>query len=114
MARGRQQKWVCLDCKAGFSVQGAAPKICCFCGSGNIGRAPSVELAKNFAKKRTELEKVCEKLNPVYMEFQELKQKRDAIMAYWKQQQRRGFITKEEYDALDGLFEGAKGHEEVE
>ena len=65
MARGRQQKWVCLDCKAGFSVQGAAPKICCFCGSGNIGRAPSVELAKNFAKKRTELEKVCEKLHPV-------------------------------------------------
>lgn len=114
MARGRQQKWICLDCKSGFSVQGAVPKICCFCGSSNIGRAPSVELMQNFAEKREELEKVCEKLNPIYTEFRELKRKRDSIMEYWKQQRRRGYITKEEYEALDDLFEGSKEQKKAE
>lgn len=114
MARGRQQKWICLDCKSGFSVQGVAPKICCFCGSSNIGRAPSAELAQNFAEKRAELEKVCERLNPIHKEYQKLRKKRDSIMAYWKQQQRRGFITKEEYDALNSMFEGSKDNREAE
>lgn len=27
MARGRQQKWICLDCGAAFAVQGIAPKM---------------------------------------------------------------------------------------
>ena len=114
MARGRQQKWICLDCNSGFSVQGAAPKICCFCGSDNIGRAPSVELVKTFTEKRAELKEVCERLNPVYAEFRELKRKRDSIMAYWKQQRRRGFITQEDFDALDSLFEGSKGQKDAE
>lgn len=106
MARGRQQKWICLDCKSEFSVQGITPKICCSCGSRHIGRAPSLELAKNFVEKRRTLEKVCERLNPVYREYETLKAERDAIMAYWKQQRRRGYITPEEYDELDALFEG--------
>ena len=46
MARGRQQKWICLDCGAAFAVQGIAPKMCCACGSARLGRAPSLELAK--------------------------------------------------------------------
>lgn len=112
MARGRQQKWICLDCKSEFSVQGITPKICCSCGSRNIGRAPSLELVKNFTDKREALEAVCKKLNPAYREYMALKEKRDEIMAYWKQQRRRGYITAEEYDALDGLFDGAKGREE--
>lgn len=57
MARGRQQKWICLDCGAAFAVQGIAPKMCCACGSARLGRAPSLELAENFAEKRIELER---------------------------------------------------------
>lgn len=111
MSRGRQQKWICLDCKSEFSVQGITPKICCLCGSWNIGRAPSLELVKNYVEKRGTLEAVCKRLNPVYREYVALKKERDALMAYWKQQRRRGYISAEEYDALDGLFEGAKCHE---
>ena len=59
MARGRQQKWICLDCGAAFAVQGIAPKMCCACGSARLGRAPSLELAENFAEKRVELERIC-------------------------------------------------------
>lgn len=40
--------------------------------------------------------------------------KRDSIMAYWKQQKRRGYISTEEYDALDSLFEGTKDRKEAE
>ena len=36
MARGRQQKWICLDCGAAFAVQGIAPKMCCACGSATV------------------------------------------------------------------------------
>ena len=112
MARGRSQKWICLDCKSEFSVQGAAPVVCCFCGSRHIGRAPSIELAESFARKREELEAVCKELNPAYQTYAELRRQRDALMAYWKQQRRRGYITAEEYDALDALFSGSKGHQE--
>ena len=73
-----------------------------------------VELVKTFTEKRAELKEVCERLNPVYAEFRELKRKRDSIMAYWKQQKRRGYISSEEYDALDSLFEGAKDRKEAE
>ncbi len=66
MARGRQQKWICLDCGAAFAVQGIAPKMCCACGSARLGRAPSLELAENFAEKRLELEQVCHELNGAY------------------------------------------------
>lgn len=114
MARGRNQKWICLDCKSEFSVQGAAPVVCCFCGSRHIGRAPSLELAESFAKKREELVAVCEELNPAYQTYVDLRRQRDALMAYWKQQRRRGYITAEEYDALDALFSGSKGHQEPE
>ena len=48
MARGRQQKWICLDCGAAFAVQGIEPKMCCACGSARLGRAPSLELAEEF------------------------------------------------------------------
>ena len=44
MARGRQQKWICLDCGAAFSIQGAAPKMCCISGSIGLGSPPSIEL----------------------------------------------------------------------
>ena len=69
MARGRQQKWICQECKKEFSVQGYTPKSCCFCGSNRIGRAPSVELAEGYSKKREELARVCERLNPVSKEY---------------------------------------------
>lgn len=108
MARGRQQKWICLDCGAAFSVQGIAPKMCCACGSKNIGRAPSAELARNFAEKRAELEDVCAKLNDLYSEYAELKTRYDEIMDYWKQQKRRGYITPEEYESLAQLFVGKR------
>lgn len=110
MSRGRQQKWICLDCKSEFSVQGITPKICCSCGSRNIGRAPSLELVKNFTEKRRALEEICKKLNPVYQEYVALKEERDTLMAYWKQQRRRGYISAEEYNAMDELFEGEKRH----
>ena len=89
-------------------MQGIAPKMCCACGSRRIGRAPSVELARNFAEKRTELESVCAKLNELYSGYVDLKTRYDAIMDYWKQQRRRGYITHEEYEALAKLFEGAR------
>lgn len=106
MARGRQQKWICLDCGASFSVQGVTPKMCCSCGSERIGRAPSPELAENFAAKRDELKKLCADLNPAYLYFSDLKARYDELMAYWKQQRRRGYITDEEYAELKALYEG--------
>lgn len=108
MARGRHQKWICLDCGAAFAVQGTTPKMCCTCGSHHIGRAPSVELAKNFAGKKTELEEVCRQLNLLYDEYASLKGRYDEIMDYWKQQRRRGYITPEEYETLAKLFKGAR------
>ena len=114
MARGRQQKWICLDCGAAFAVQGIAPKMCCACGSAKIGRAPSAELAKNFAEKRSELEAVCKELNALHGRYAELKNRYDEIMAYWKQQRRRGYITPEEYQELAGLFEAARPDENKE
>ena len=82
--------------------------MCCACGSKNIGRAPSAELARNFAEKRSELEGVCAKLNEIYSEYAELKTRYDKIMDYWKQQKRRGYITPEEYVSLAQLFVGKR------
>ena len=90
MARGRQQKWICLDCGAAFSIQGAAPKMCCICGSSRLGR----------------LAAVCKDLNEMYGRYAELKARYDEIMAYWKQQRRRGYITPEEYEELSLMFLG--------
>ena len=112
MARGRQQKWICKDCRSEFSVQGKAPKFCCACGSENIGRAPSYDLAVNFDEKRKELAEICEDLNPVYRRYAELKTRYDAVMAYWKQQRKRGFISAEEYDELASMYEGNQAKEE--
>lgn len=117
MARGRQQKWACLDCGAAFAVQVIAPKMCCACGSARIGRAPSKELAENFKAKKEELDKVCEDLNNLHRKYAGLKRRYDEIMDYWKQQRRRGYITPEEYKALAGIFEGArpeKNKEEIQ
>lgn len=108
MARGRQQKWICKDCRGEFSVQGSAPKFCCSCGSENIGRAPSYDLALNFEQKRKELDEICERLNPVYREYAELRGRYEAVMAYWKQQKRRGFVSTEEYDELAAKYEGKR------
>ena len=77
MARGRQQKWICLDCGAAFAVQGIAPKMCCACGSARLGRAPSLELAENFAEKRVELERICHELNGAYGRYASLKTRYD-------------------------------------
>lgn len=109
MARGRQQKWICKDCKSEFSVQGQAPRFCCACGSENIGRAPSYELVSNFEEKRRELKEVCDQLNPAFQKYADLKERYDGIMAYWKQQRRRGYISAEEYRELAELFDGAVG-----
>ena len=106
MARGRQQKWICLDCGASFSVQGVTPKMCCSCGSERIGRAPSPELVENFETKREELKKLCADLNPAYLYFSDLKSQYNELMAYWKQQRRRGYITDEEYAELKALYNG--------
>ena len=108
MARGRQQKWVCLDCGAAFAVQGTIQKLFCACGSRRIGRAPSAELARNFAEKWADLESVCAKLNEIYSKYAELKTRYDEIMDYWKQQKRRGYITPEEYQKLAEKFEGVR------
>lgn len=108
MARGRQQKWVCLDCGAVFAVQNIAPRMCCVCGSVKIGRAPSKELAENFETKRAELEVVCEDLNSLHRKYAGLKRRYDEIMDYWRQQRRRGYITTEEYQTMAELFEGAR------
>jgi len=107
MARGRQQKWICRDCRGEFSVQNHTPKFCCACGSPNIGRAPSYELAESFERKRNELAEICKELNPAYRRYSALKGKYDSIMAYWKQQRSRGYISKEEYAELSGLFVGS-------
>lgn len=107
MARGRQQKWICKDCKGEFSVQGQMPKFCCACGSVNIGRAPSYELVANFEEKRRELKKICDELNPAFHRYADLKGRYDAVMAYWKQQRRRGYISAEEYQELAEQFDGA-------
>lgn len=72
MARGRQQKWICLDCEAAFAAQGMAPKMCCACDSPKIGRAPSAELAQNFAEKRAELNVACADLNKLTVSTQGL------------------------------------------
>lgn len=106
MARGRHQQWICLDCKGVFSVQGKAPRFCCDCGSENIGRAPSYELAVNFDQKRKELADICVHLNPAYAQYLDWKGQYDKIMGYWKQQKRRGYITAEEYEELAALFDG--------
>lgn len=106
MARGRQQKWICMDCKGEFSVQGKAPRFCCSCGSANIGRAPSYDLAMNFDQKRKELAEICDGLNPAFEEAMRLKEQYDKNMAYWKQQRRRGYITAEEYEDLAARFIG--------
>lgn len=111
MARGRSQNWACRDCKAEFSVQGNTPKFCCSCGSGNIGRAPSYELMVNFEDKRKELEDVCYRLNEMHDGYTALKARYDAIMSYWKQQRRRGYITSDEYTELAGMFVGYAGAE---
>lgn len=106
MARGRQQKWICKDCKAEFSVQSRTPAMCCSCGSKNIGRAPSYDLLSGFEAKRKELTDLCYKLNPAYDRYCKLKERYDEIMAYWRQQRRRGFISSEEYENLAGEFVG--------
>lgn len=108
MARGRQQKWVCKDCKAEFRVQGQPPKLCCFCGSLNIGRAPSFDLAISYEEKKRELRAVCDDLNPAYERYKELRDQYDKLMAYWKQQRWRGFISKEEYAELAAMFTAGK------
>ena len=106
MPRGRQQKWICRDCKQEFSVQGASPRFCCSCGSDNLGRAPSYELILNFDEKKERLREIADELNPAYERYVWLKKEFDAVMAYWKQQRSRGYITKEEYDEFAGMFEG--------
>lgn len=108
MARGRQQKWICKECKTEFSVQNTVPKVCCSCGSMEIGRAPSYELLDNFEEKRCELQKICEELNPTYSKFTELKSKYDDVMLYWQQQKRRGYISAGEYKELARMYDGAK------
>lgn len=108
MARGRQQKWICKDCKAEFQVQGQPPQLCCFCGSRNIGRAPSFDLAISYEEKKKELRDVCEELNPIYERYKELREQYDKLMAYWKQQRRRGFISREEYNELAAMFTAGK------
>lgn len=106
MAKGRQQKWICKDCKGEFSVQGSAPRFCCSCGSSNIGRAPSYDLVLNYDQKRTELDSICAELNPIHERYISLKGQYDKVMAYWKQQRRRGFIAAEEYEELASKFIG--------
>ena len=112
MARGRQQKWICKDCGGEFCVQGKSPKFCCACGSSNIGRAPSLELALNYEEKRKELEIICAQLNPLHSQYIELKNRYNANMAYWKQQKRRGFISAEEYEEYRTMF--VAEHKEAE
>jgi len=108
MARGRQQKWICLECKSEFSVQGNKPRFCCSCGSGSIAKAPSYELAIAFEEKEKELERVCTEMNKLYPKFSELKAKHDKLISYWKQQYQRGYISKEEFDRYKSMFEQEK------
>ena len=63
-------------------------------------------LVRQAAEKRLELEAVCKDLNEMYGRYAELKARYDEIMAYWKQQRRRGYITPEEYEELSRMFLG--------
>ena len=108
MARGRHQNWICKDCKAEFSVQGSKPKMCCACGSENIGRAPSYELLIAYEEKAKETEIIASDLNEKYRSYAEAKELFDKAISYWKQQYQRGYITKEEYQDKQRLFIGAK------
>lgn len=100
MSRGRKQKWYCRDCKAEFEVQKTTPKLCCSCGSHNIGRTPTHELSVTFEEKKKELEEVSSKLAPAYEAYMDLKARYDSLANYWRQQYKRGFITKEELEIL--------------
>ena len=53
-------------------------------------------------------EQVCRELNDAYGRYASLKTRYDEIMAYWKQQKRRGYITPEEYQQLAEEFIGAR------
>lgn len=108
MARGRQQKWICKDCKAEFSVQGSAPKFCCSCGSTKIGRAPSYELLVNFEFYDREIRSLARELNEVYGLYTDKKADYDKALAYWRQQYRRGYISKEQLNEYVELFKGSK------
>lgn len=108
MARGRQQKWICKDCKTEFSVQKVAPKFCCTCGSANIGRAPSIELLENYELHDREIRAVAQELNEAYETYSERKSTYDKLLSYWRQQYRRGYITKERLDEYISLFLGSK------
>ncbi len=114
MARGRQQKWVCLDCKQEFSVQATRPKMCCSCGSCNLVRAFSYELAAEFGKKKAELAEIAPEFNKLYSDFRDIKERRDAIMVYWQKQKSRGYITKEEYDEIASAFADYANRKESE
>lgn len=107
MSRGRRQNWICKDCKSEFSVQGSKPKMCCACGSDNIGRAPSYELLLAYEEAQEAAETTAERLNRIYEQYIEEKEKFDKVIAYWKTQYQRGYITKEEYQEKQRLFIGA-------
>lgn len=108
MARGRQQKWICKDCKTEFSVQKVAPKFCCTCGSANIGRAPSIELLENYEFYDREIRSVARELNEVYDFYIERKTFFDKLLSYWRQQCRRGYISKEQLAEYTELFKSSK------
>lgn len=108
MARGRQQKWICKICKAEFSVQNTAPKFCCSCGSANIGRAPSPELLENYEFYDREIRSLAKELNEAYELYADKKTEYDKVLAYWRQQYRRGYITKEQLTEYAELFKGSK------
>ncbi len=108
MARGRQQKWICKTCKAEFSVQNTAPKFCCSCGSANIGRAPSPELLENYEFYDREIRSLAKELNEAYELYADKKTEYDKVLAYWRQQYRRGYITKEQLTEYAELFKGSK------
>lgn len=108
MARGRHQNWICKDCKAEFTVQGSNPKMCCACGSSNIGRAPSYELLIAYEEKKKEIEAIASVLNEKYLQYTKAKELFDKAISYWKQQYQRGYISKEEYQEKKSLFIGTK------
>ncbi len=108
MARGRQQKWTCKDCKTEFSVQNTAPKFCCSCGSVNIGRAPSLELLENYEFYDREIRSLAKELSEAYELYTDKKADFDKILAYWRQQYRRGYISKEQLTEYAELFKGTK------
>ena len=104
MARGRQQKWICKTCKAEFSVQNTAPKFCCSCGSSNIGRAPSLELLENYEFYDRETRSIANELNEAYELFADKKKDFDKVISYWRQQYKRGYISKEQLTEYTKLF----------